>query len=213
MSDCRFQFVTRVVAAGKVSQDDVLVAHRNGIDIVAVADGAGNSTQSHMAARHVLKAIEALTIDSLLSADESCLVRLLCDADREISIAAFGETTAVVCVLHGDEIIGASVGDSGAWIITNAEFTNLTTHQRRKPLLGSGEAMPIPFRSNWTEGHLLVATDGLLKYTQPQAICEAVRADDFEILCDRLIGLIQLKSGGYQDDVGIAVARHLSSTA
>jgi len=207
MTDGRFQFTSRVVSAGATSQDDVLVAHRDGVDVVAVADGAGNSTQSLRAARLVLDAIVALSIEALTNADESFLVRLLSTADREISDAQCGETTAVVCILRRDEIIGASVGDSGAWIITDADKVDLTAHQRRKPLLGSGAAIVIPFRQSWNAGHLLVASDGLLKYAQPQAICEVVRADGFEALGDRLLRLVQLRSGGYQDDVAIAVAR------
>lgn len=211
MTNCRFQFVTCVQAAGTTSQDDFLVAHRDGIEVVAVADGAGNSREAWKAARSVLSALDSLTIDVLTKADQSFLVRLLCNADREISAAAIGETTVVACILRGDEIIGASVGDSGAWIITDSGRIDLTAHQRRNPLLGSGEAVPVPFRCNWTDGHLLVATDGLLKYTQPQAICETLRGHSFEKLSDPLLGLVRLISGNYQDDVAIAVVRHIKA--
>lgn len=210
MSNCRFQFVTCVQPAGTTSQDDLLVAHREGIEVVAVADGAGNSRESWKAARHALSALDSLTIEALTNADESLLVRVLCQADREISAAAIGETTVVACILRGDEIIGTSVGDSGAWIITDSDRIDLTAHQRRKPLLGSGGAVPVPFRCNWTDGYLLLATDGLLKYTQPQAICETLRGDQFEVVCEKLLWPVRLRSGGYPDDVAIVVGRRAS---
>jgi hypothetical protein len=44
--------------------------------------------------------------------------------------------------------VGASVGDSSAWLISPAgEVTDLTAQQRRRPLLGSGEALPVQFEA------------------------------------------------------------------
>src|SRR5687768_7776083 len=37
-----------------------------------------------------------------------------------------GQTTAVVCLIQRDDIVGASVGDSGAWIIDGDGADELT---------------------------------------------------------------------------------------
>jgi hypothetical protein len=70
-------------------------------------------------------------------------------------------------------------------------------------------ATPIPFyRKKAPAGTLLVATDGLLKYSWPQKICETVRAThDVDALPKALIDLVRMPSGGLQDDVAVAVAR------
>ena len=64
-----------------------------------------------------------------------------------------GQTTGVVAFVRSDgSISGASVGDSVAWLISPAgELTDLTAYQRRKPLLGSGEALPVVFDANGKE--------------------------------------------------------------
>jgi hypothetical protein len=74
----------------------------------------------------------------------------LLEFDDDLSARRSGsETTAVVAVIEHYRICGASVGDSVAWLISPAgELTDLTAHQRRKPLLGSGEALPVVFDAN-----------------------------------------------------------------
>ena len=113
---------------------------------------------------------------------------------------------------HG--VAGASVGDSGAWLIGADGSIDLTKSQIRKPGLGTGMAMPIPFHHRKPPvATLLVATDGLLKYASPQQICEKVRADTTTIdaLPHALIDLVRMPSGGLQDDVAVAVARRENS--
>ena len=65
-----------------------------------------------------------------------------CAFDDELAARpTHGETTRVVAFVDGDRIIGASVGDSSAWLISPArEMTDLTLNQRRRPLLGTDEA-------------------------------------------------------------------------
>jgi PPM family protein phosphatase len=80
--------------------------------------------------------------------------------DDELSACrSGGETTAVVATIEHYRICGASVGDSVAWLISPAgELTDLTAHQRRKPLLGSGEALPVVFDANPCDGRLLASS-------------------------------------------------------
>ncbi|MEO8270301.1 MAG: hypothetical protein ABI557_11320 [Aureliella sp.] len=77
-----------------------------------------------------------------------------------------GETTAVIVDLYPDRILGASVGDSCAWIVDGPEITDLTRTQIRKPLLGSHAAKPAPFWHGPLDGLLLVGSDGFFDYDQ-----------------------------------------------
>jgi hypothetical protein len=61
--------------------------------------------------------------------------------------------------VDSDRVRGASVGDSCAWLISPAgEVTDLTARQRRRPLLGSGEALPLVFDAELNGARLLVAS-------------------------------------------------------
>jgi serine/threonine protein phosphatase PrpC len=142
--------------------------------------------------------------------DANVWCEVLTDADRQICTdTQCGETTCVVVGIRRDCIEGASVGDSGAWLIAPDSHRDLTRIQQRKPFLGSSEALPIPFRADFTDARnlLLVATDGLLKYASPDAICRCARSTDFPDAPKALIDLVRMPSGGLQDDVAVAVAR------
>ncbi len=52
--------------------------------------------------------------------------------------ATAGEAAAVVALVTKGMIVGASVGDSEAWLLARGGVVRLTSNQRRKPLLGSG---------------------------------------------------------------------------
>jgi hypothetical protein len=49
-----------------------------------------------------------------------------------------GMSTAVVAEIVDGQVVGASVGDSCAWLVSLGEVSDLTERQVRKPLLGSG---------------------------------------------------------------------------
>lgn len=81
---------------------------------------------------------------SLLISGESCaeVLRKLDAAIAKDAVA--GETTCALAVVMPEEIFGASVGDSGVWLIpTNGNYLDLTHAQERKPFIGSGSAWPV----------------------------------------------------------------------
>ena len=112
----------------------------------------------------------------------------------------------VLAVTHG-MICGASVGDSEAWLITPNDCHSLTAHQRRKPMLGSGAAMPVSFRVPWTGGTLLLGSDGLFKYAPAGKIREIAPGGTPEAACEALIDVVRLPNGRLQDDVAVVVCR------
>lgn len=80
------------------------------------------------------------------------------------------------------------------------DVLELTEAQPRKPLLGGGPVAPKTFRASVGAGDtLLLASDGLFKYARLESIAGAVHS------CDALVELARLPSGGFQDDVGIAL--------
>jgi len=140
----------------------------------------------------------------LLNADDC--QRLLQRIDQEISRAPdCGETTGIVIAINTDGVFGAGVGDSAAWLFSN-ESKELLASGPRKPFLGSGSAWPIAFSIQAAKGTLVVATDGLWKYTSLEAIAEKVRTTPPEFLASELAQLVRLKSGAFPDDIAVATA-------
>jgi serine/threonine protein phosphatase PrpC len=105
-----------------------------------------------------------------------------------------------------DRVAAASVGDSAAWLIApSGELTDLTVHQRRKPLLGSGEALSVEFQAELRGGRLLLASDGLTKYTTAGRICELAMAESVVAAVSSLVDCVRLPTGGLHDDVAVVL--------
>jgi len=119
-----------------------------------------------------------------------------------------GETTCVIAVVEEGNVYGASVGDSGAWIVRPSGILDLTKDQVRKPFVGSGGICPIPFVHACKHGeHLILATDGLFKYASPSRIGEVCQLYEVEQIPDRLIGLARSRFGALPDDVTVISLR------
>jgi PPM family protein phosphatase len=194
-----------VEAADGPCQDRLLILPAGDRMIFAVADGAGGISGGAEAAELAIKVI-TLEAATLTSRDE-CM-QMIEDIDQAIlGDEAAGETTCAIAVVGPDGIFGASVGDSGIWILGETEMDNLTQGQSVKPFLGSGAAVPAGFeRAQW-DGTLLIATDGLLKYTSREMISTAVTHEPFEKLPEALLRLVRYPSGTLPDDVAIGLCR------
>jgi len=104
-------------------------------------------------------------------------------------------------------IVGVSVGDCGAWLIAQNGIDELTANQVRRPLLGSGEAIPVAFESALADATLLLATDGLLKYARRDRIAAVALGPDLQMAAYALADLPRLRSGALPDDVGVILCR------
>ena len=125
---------------------------------------------------------------------------------RQVGLTAAGnpenQDRGLVLQDGSAEIFGASVGDSGAWLIPqNGTHLDLTQGQQRKPFIGSGSAWSVPFRHQMQGGSLLLATDGLLKYASAERIIETCRQHPTGSAAQRLIELVRCPSGALPDDV------------
>ena len=166
----------------------VLVAPRSGagqdratvIDLadgklIVVADGAGGTGGGAAAADAVVDHFRTLASTRAVH-DARDLVLELTALDA--GLKRVGQTTAVAIVIRSGSLFGASVGDSGAWLVHGDRFDDLTGNQIRKPLLGAEEARPVGFEAIFAEGTLVVGTDGLFKYARIAAIGDIARGAD-----------------------------------
>ena len=140
--------------------------------IVVVADGAGGRGAGAAAAQTVCDAVLALppgpeSWENVFFAVDRLLLRS----------TAGGLAAAVVVEIVNSVIRGASVGDACAWLVESFQITDLTVNQRRKPLLGSGDADPIAFGPMPFRGRLLVASDGLVTYARRSSSSAAPSSD------------------------------------
>ena len=167
-----------------------------------LADGAGGTTGGAEAASRVV----ARALAERPRTASAC-VALLASLDDRLG----GETTAVVLAVVDGVVLGASVGDSGAWMPRGKELVDLTENQRRKPLLGSGRATVVAIDPVPLAGRLLVASDGLSSYVQSAQILE-ILALPFADIPSALTSAARLPSGALQDDLSIVVAEVVART-
>jgi serine/threonine protein phosphatase PrpC len=170
---------------------------------IALADGAGGTSGGASAASYAVDA----------TADFGCTLRdsaewcsFLTDLDRQLDVKqGAGETTLIVLQVAGGCVEGASVGDSAAWLVTASDVVDLTQHQRRKPLLGSGAAAPAPVDRCALAGRLVVATDGLFNYVARDKLIGLSLLPSVEAAVDALIQEARLPNGTLQDDIALVL--------
>jgi len=169
--------------------------------MVAVADGAGGTGDGAAAADSLIAFLSKLTE----KAGSTDWFAALCTFDDDLAARpSGGQTTGVVAFVNVDSVIGASVGDSSAWLITPAAaVTDLTALQRRRPLLGSGEALPVQFEAELQGGRVLLASDGLFKYATAERICTLAMQGSVAEAVHALANCVRLPSGDLQDDVAV----------
>lgn len=209
MTTLAFETAERVLAARGAPADRVAsLRTENGV-VLAVADGAGNSSAGSAAAEAFLQLISAsLQLRRLDASSEASWVRLLSECDQALMAQGHGgEATGVALYLSPAGVVGASVGDSEAWLIENASLCVLTEGQARKPLLGSGRARPVGFARPTHSGTLLLASDGLFKYALADQVQSTLTTGDVAAAAARLAELPRMPTGQLPDDVGLVVCR------
>lgn len=189
------EYAIEVVSASGAGQDRAAVVMRGDQLLIVVADGAGGSGNGAHAAQTIVEAVRGATNE-----DWSSLL-------LELEPTLEGESTAVIVTFGGDRVVGVSVGDSGAWWIDGAGIIDLTEKQIRKPLVGA-DCSPFAFRVRGLErGTLLVASDGLFNYAQPDDIARVALGADLNAAARGLVDLVRLPTSALQDDVSVVLAR------
>jgi PPM family protein phosphatase len=174
--------------------------------VLVVADGAGGRSGGAEAAAMAVRLVRERAHELQ---DANGCVSLLQWMDQIMARdGSAGETTCALAVVTEEWIYGASVGDSGVWVIGESQFTDLTKAQSRKPFVGSGSAWPILFAHKQTFAErLLLATDGLLKYSSSDRIIAACRNQDHVEATRGLINLVRYPSGSLPDDVTVILTQ------
>jgi serine/threonine protein phosphatase PrpC len=196
-----FETTSGTFAYRRRCEDRVKVIEFDEGVVIVVADGAGGTGAGDQAAETVIREI---TASASLDHDAEAWCDILRRTDLRVGI---GESTGVVVAWTLQGIVGASVGDSQAWLIENDDVNNLTKRQFRKPLLGSSEACPIGFEHPSPQGLLLVCTDGFCNYVRRETLLRNVLWIDFAVLPHKLVEMVRLPSGELWDDVGIVACR------
>ncbi len=101
---------------------------------------------------------------------------------------------------------GANLGDGEDWLIRDIGYGTLTERQCPRPLLGDG-GLAVAYEAHHENANLLVATDGLLKYAIPTTICRLALWPNLQDAVRALVDSVRLRSGGLQDDIGVALCR------
>jgi len=192
-----------LTAAGNPeNQDRGLILHDSPRVVLCVADGAGGRSGGMEAAD---MAVELVRQSAALMGNAGSCAQVLRKMDAAIardSIA--GETTCALAIVTPEVIFGASAGDSGVWLLPESgAHVDLTQAQQRKPFLGSGSAWPVSFQRPRQVGCLLLATDGLLKYTSAERILAACHEHSADVAARRLIELVRYPAGTLPDDVTV----------
>jgi serine/threonine protein phosphatase PrpC len=201
---------SRLLASGRRnSEDRAEVFERNDALVVVVADGAGGVRGGALASEALVATAWAVAQNATLDVHDAALWTVLFkEVDATLAAKMAGETTGLVVIVGSKGLMGVSVGDSEARIVSTTSIDDLTADQK-KARLGSGRAVPASFYRPGLDGVLVVGTDGLFKYTSAERIAAAVRGGDVAGGAERLVALVRLPSGGLQDDVGIVVVAHL----
>jgi serine/threonine protein phosphatase PrpC len=195
-----FSTVVSVESGGR-GEDRASVRQGSGQLLVVLADGAGGTGGGAAAAETVCH----------LALVEPRAQRPWTDVLRDIDLRLLrsgtgGLSTCVVVEVADGVVAGASVGDSGAWLVRAAAITDLTEAQETKPLLGSGAAQPAAIIPRPFAGRLLVASDGLFKYARRSEIQRRTLAMTLDECAASLLDCVRLRSGRFQDDVSIVLA-------
>jgi hypothetical protein len=176
--------------------------------LVGLADGqggrAGGAKAAQLACRTVLDVAAALPLRQL--ADQAAWPGVLRRADEAVSAnPEAGFTTLIgLCVL-GDQLVGASSGDSAVLAMSDGVAAEMTRLQVKNPSIGSGAAVCVPFGLRlarpWS---VLAMSDGVWKYVGWQGVVEATRRDRGQPLMETLQTRARLPgSGRFQDDFTI----------
>lgn len=199
-----FRWAIAVVPQRGIGQDRVTVVPVAGGVVIALADGAGGAGHGEVAAQAVIDAVTQGASAGRAWAE------LLDELDRDGARLGHGQTTAVVLSVTPRAITGASVGDSGAWVVRGAQIDDLTDGQTRKPLVGAG-CRPFAVHAAALEGGtLLLASDGLLRYAKPADIARLAVGADLDTAARGLVELVRLRSGALPDDVAVVLCREVA---
>jgi serine/threonine protein phosphatase PrpC len=199
------RFAAAAASFREKTEDRTLVLRVGDHCIIAVADGSGGMTGGGTAAEMFVAGIKRASDSRDIDFDDpSAWVALLKMLDEEIErLPLAGETTGIALAVTPRSVVGASAGDSRAWLFAENSY-ELTRNQTRKPRFGTGRAEPRPFTGP-ARGTLVVGTDGLFDYAAVDDIRAMTRVAS-QHTADALVELPRARTRALPDDVAVVVA-------
>ena len=185
----------------RICQDAVGVFESGDSAVLIVADGAGGTEDGEFASRSVVDSVRQATTQREGEIQWGHVLR-----QADFSIPS-GESTACVVELTASGLRGSSVGDSRIGFVVGDELVFPSDGQQRKPLLGSGAAVPYEFSSHWDGGVVIVGSDGFWNYVRIERLLAELRFIEFPLLAKTLCEMVRLPSGDLSDDVAVVCAR------
>jgi PPM family protein phosphatase len=194
--------VSSMVWSGGREEDRIAILHGDDALLLALADGAGGCAGGAEPAELLRAHVRDVGVAS--SADWNVVLQQI-DAQL-LNSASAGECAGLVADVRGELLRGASVGDSGAWLLSGDWIRDLTGSQARKPLLGSGRATVCAFGPVPLKGRLLLASDGLLiKHVERDRIAALALEGSLSEAVGALVRAAQLPNGKLQDDIAVVL--------
>lgn len=184
-----------------------LIDHPRAGFALIVADGAGGIPGGARAAERSVGRARGFTESFVGPFDAPAWSGFLGDLDLSLADdPQCGEAAVLALSVTPTKVIGARVGDVGAWCVSNGRATSLVYGSRGGDRAGSRLAVPEVIDEPWS-GTLVVATDGWWRATDvPRALAE-IEALALEDACERLVARVTGPSGERGDDVTVVLVR------
>jgi serine/threonine protein phosphatase PrpC len=143
--------IVQTAAGNQDNQDRAAVIECSGGLVLVVADGAGGLSGGTEAAALAIELVRQRAHG--LNGSDGCLTLLEFMDQTLCKDAAVGEATCALAVVAEAQVFGASVGDSGVWVINQTGLVDLTRGQSRKPPLDRAvQRLHRSSSAQWVEG-------------------------------------------------------------
>jgi serine/threonine protein phosphatase PrpC len=196
------EYVVLVCPQRGAGQDRARVVEMASGIVIALADGAGGTGGGAEAAQAIVDGVAERALSAVLRPTWADEIEAL---DRSPTLGG-GQATAIVAEVGRDGLVGASAGDSQAWLVGPDGVHALTASQERKPLVGAGAAAT-PFGGALANATLVIASDGLFAYARRADIARVACGADLGAAVRALVELVRLPGGDLPDDVAIVLCR------
>lgn len=139
------------------SHDRLSVLRDSRGTLIALADGVGPHTGAQIAAARTMSELARCFRSGLLPEQADDWVMVLEGIDQIVlADPTAGETSALVMLVRNGMVVGASVGDSMAYVVSPEGEPHVLNPSRRSPLaIGTGIACPVGFGPIRLDGKLI----------------------------------------------------------
>lgn len=235
--------ISSATSVGKiraVNEDSFFVSEIGslGATLAVVADGMGGHNAGEVASAEAVNTLKDSIVETNIPIKELLLQAIQCAnnsvykmSKKTPTLHGMG-TTVTACVIKGDKVTAAQVGDSRLYLIRNSEITQITKdHSLVEMLLDSGEITKedakhhpqknVITRAIGTESYveadiyefslkrddiLLLCSDGLVNMVEDEKILSLItKCDDFGALADILVK--EAETAGGHDNITVVLIK------